>query len=77
MDVCCAPMINIDRVAADMLLCEVTGKLCFFCVISMAVVITVLFLENRRLAPCGTFLCVVQIALLDNRLSIYSGYTYT
>jgi hypothetical protein len=69
-------MINIDRVAADMLLCEVTGKLCFFCVISMAVAITVLFLENRRLARCGTFLCVVQIALLDNRLAVHSFRLY-
>lgn len=42
----------------------------------MAVVIIVLFLKTGRLSAMGHLLCAVQIALLDNPLAIYSGYTY-
>jgi hypothetical protein len=60
---------------ADMLLCEVTGKLCFSCVISMAINDGVLFLDNGGLPGVGHFCCAVQIALLDSNLAIHSGYT--
>jgi hypothetical protein len=60
-----------------MLLCEVTGKLCFFCAISMAVADTVLSLARVGGLSGVEHFCVLPVAALRHHLSdMFLGYTY-
>jgi hypothetical protein len=64
------PLLITDGVA-DMLLCEVTGKLCFFCAISMAVADTVLFLARTGGLPGVEHFCVLPAATLRHVFRLY------
>jgi hypothetical protein len=65
-----APIIDIDGVA-DMLLCEVTGKLCFYCAVSMAVADTVLFLARSGGLSGVEHFYVLPVAALRHVFRLY------
>jgi hypothetical protein len=63
-------IIDIDGVA-DILLCEVTGKLCFYCAVSMAVADTVLFLARSGGLSGVEHFYVLPVAALRHVFRLY------